>query len=100
MTSQDRFEVFWRAYPRRIGKDAALRVWNRLKVDDALLGDMLHSLENQKASRQWRRDGGQYIPHPRTWLNQGRWKDEIEPFDAPRSAIAEATEAFLRGDDA
>lgn len=23
--------------------------------------------------------GDQYTPHPTTWLNQGRWEDEIVP---------------------
>jgi hypothetical protein len=25
---------------------------------------------------QWRKDGGQFIPNPATWLNQGRWDDQ------------------------
>ena len=24
------------------------------------------------------KDNGQYIPNPATWLNQGRWEDELE----------------------
>ena len=32
----------------------------------------------QARSAQWNRDGGQFIPHPRTWLHQGRWQDEVE----------------------
>jgi hypothetical protein len=36
----------------------------------------------QKTSAQWQKDNGQYIPNPATWLNQGRWDDEIkEPED-------------------
>lgn len=26
-----------------------------------------------------KREGGAYIPHPATWLNQGRWADEVLP---------------------
>ena len=33
-------------------------------------------------SAQWQRDNGQYIPHPATWLNQGRWDDELTPAGA------------------
>jgi len=33
-------------------------------------------LEVQKRSPQWKKDGGQYIPHPVTWIHGERWKDE------------------------
>ena len=38
---------------------------------------MLEAIEKHKASSQWQKDGGQFIPHPATWLNQERWEDEI-----------------------
>ncbi len=37
---------------------------------------MLAALGDQLRSEQWRKDGGRYIPHPTTWLNQTRWEDE------------------------
>lgn len=78
VTYSERFERFWKSYPRKIGKMAAWNVFRRLKVDDALLDTMLRTLEAQKKSDDWKRDGGQYIPHPRTWLNQGRWEDSVD----------------------
>jgi hypothetical protein len=27
-------------------------------------------------SRQWTDEGGKYIPHPATWLNNHRWEDQ------------------------
>lgn len=75
----DKFEVFWKQYPRKVGKQAALRAWKRIKHLD--LEVILKALEVQKQSEQWRRDGGQYIPHPTTWLIQGRWDDEVETKD-------------------
>lgn len=84
---EELFERFWSAYPRKTGKAAARKVFSRLKVTQKLLDDMIAAVEQQKRSAQWRRDGGQYIPHPATWLNQGRWEDEPDeplPFcDAP-----------------
>ena len=71
-----RFDDFWAAYPKKTGKGAAQKKFVQLKVSDALLADMLKALEWQKASVQWTKDGGQYIPNPLTWLNQERWKDE------------------------
>lgn len=45
---------------------------------------MLAALAQQKKSPQWVKDGGEFIPHPATWLNQGRWQDEVA---APLSAF-------------
>ena len=80
---EERFETFWKAYPRKTAKGAARKVFSRMKVTDELLALMLEALEAQKQSLQWRRDGGQYIPHPATWLNQTRWEDENDevPFE-------------------
>ena len=38
-------------------------------------------------SEQWRRENGQYIPNPATWLNQERWNDEPEQKPAAREFI-------------
>ncbi|MDZ4799475.1 MAG: hypothetical protein SGI92_15035, partial [Bryobacteraceae bacterium] len=73
------FLEFWHAYPRKVAKPAALKAWTRICVDDRLLGTMLAALERQVQSEQWRKDGGAYIPHPATWLNQHRWDDEVGP---------------------
>lgn len=73
---EDRFERFWQAYPRRVGKGAALAVWVRLKPSDEMTATMIAAVNEQARSAQWLKDGGQFIPHPRTWLNQGRWQDE------------------------
>jgi hypothetical protein len=71
----ERFDRFWQVFPRKVGKDAALHVWMRLKPSEELTTEMVAAVEIQARTPQWRRDGGQYIPHPKTWLNQGRWKD-------------------------
>jgi predicted phage replisome organizer len=74
----DRFEVFWTAYPKKIGKDKCRRWFASHKITDTLLDTMLNALDTQKRSSQWSKDDGQFIPHPYTWLNQGRWQDEVE----------------------
>lgn len=72
------FEAFWQLYPRKVGKDAAWRVWKRKKHELPPVDELAAILARQCHCEQWQRDGGQYIPHPATWLNQGRWQDEIE----------------------
>ena len=70
------FDEFWKAYPRKQSKASALKAFNKINPDSELLGAMLTAIKRQKASDQWQRDGGQYIPYPATWLNGRRWEDE------------------------
>ena len=78
------FDRFWEAYPRKANKPAALKAFKRLRVGEALLSRILRALETYKASEEWKRDGGQYIPYPSSWLNGERWLDvESAPTDAP-----------------
>lgn len=82
--SADFFKEFWEAYPRKTAKPNALRAFEKLKPDRLLLEVMLAALSVQKQSAQWVRDGGQYIPHPATWLNQRRWEDESPEPEPPK----------------
>ncbi len=69
----DGFEEFWQAYPKKVGKEAARKSWEKYKPNLELV---LHTLEWQIESDQWRRNDGQFIPNPATYLNQGRWQDQ------------------------
>jgi len=71
------FDRFWMAYPRRVKKIVAIRAWAKLKPDTALVERILKAVEAHKRQDSWLRDGGQYIPHPATWLTQHRWTDEV-----------------------
>lgn len=73
---QVRFDQFWTAYPRKVGKAAAVRRWQTLKPDDTLVATMLTALTWQVRQDAWTKDGGEFIPHPATWLHAGRWDDE------------------------
>lgn len=68
------FEAFWGAYPRRQGKKPARRAFSKVGVPIDVL---LAAIERQKRSEQWQREGGRFIPLASTWLNQGRWEDEL-----------------------
>lgn len=68
------FDKFWAIYPRREGKQAAQRAFEKLKPDEALLTAMINAITKQKQSPQWAEP--RFIPHPATWLNGHRWEDE------------------------
>lgn len=69
------FEIFWEAYPRKVGKKYAKQIWDK-KIKLEQIGAVLEGLEEYKTSLEWLKDGGQYIPHPSTFLNGERWEDE------------------------
>jgi uncharacterized protein YdaU (DUF1376 family) len=73
--SIDRFDVFWKQYPRKVAKANALKAWSKLKVDDIVLKKMLVAISEQGLPTR----DQQYIPHPASWLNGRRWEDEIKP---------------------
>lgn len=70
------FERVWSVYPRKVGKDAAAKAFAKRKPDAALVDTMVKAIEAQRSSREWQKDGGQFIPHLATWLNGGRWMDD------------------------
>lgn len=70
------FEEFWKAYPKRVGKGNAEKAWTKLKCD-SFLPLILTRLRTLKTSADWTKDGGQFIPHPATWLNRKGWEDEL-----------------------
>lgn len=72
------FDLFWSTFPRKIGKGAAELAWKKLKPDATLQARIIQAVKAQCKSEQWRRDQGQFIPHPATWLNGKRWEDEVE----------------------
>lgn len=71
-----RFDDFWAVYPNRKGKAAALRTWQRKRLDalaDRIIADVQARIAGD---RQWL-DG--YIPHGSTYVNGEGWLDAIEP---------------------
>lgn len=112
------FDKFWNLYPRKIGKIGVMtKYWPRACRYDSP-ENIIAGLEAQLPMLQAKER--EYIPHPSTWLNEGRWMDEIEqaplgerPYDrwtaAEKQAEADAvkrmgidaairTKRVLRGD--
>jgi len=75
---EKRFDVFWMAYPKKVGKRAAETAWKKIKPDAALHDRIMTAIGRARATEQWTKENGRFIPNPTTWLNQGRWDDEYE----------------------
>lgn len=70
----DRFDDFWKVYPRKDSKQTARKAWRKVKPAevDAILRNVA---ERKTGDPQWTKDGGQYIPHAASFLNHRRWED-------------------------
>jgi hypothetical protein len=70
----DWFDQFWAAYPRKVGKATARKVFLKLGEDGC------HAVAG---ARRFANDPNlppvQFIPHPTTWLNREGWLDEPLP---------------------
>ena len=77
------FSEFWQAYPKKRNKARAKQAFFRIKNIEKVFPVMMQALGRQKASADWQKDGGQFIPLPTTWLNGERWEDveqvEVQP---------------------
>ena len=72
----DDFLVFWKVYPKKVGKAEAFKQWKKGKIRKNDLDDILCALNWQKNSSQWCASSGRYIPNPSTYISQRRWEDE------------------------
>ena len=68
---QEGFREFWELYPVKLGKERAEEVWKRLKPDaDAVCDGVRQWLQ----TRQWTKDGGQFIPRAAKFLEERHYK--------------------------
>ena len=82
------FDLFWGAYPQKVGKRYAFKCWAKSNGKPSI-EIILKAIEDQKKSKKWK-DG--YIPNPSTWINQGRWEDEIQEQKPQRKSTWEQME--------
>ena len=89
-TSNDAlFEDFWNAYPRKIAKKEAMKKFAKAVKDGADPSTIIAGAKTYATSVVGKEQ--KYVAHPTTWLNQGRWEDEMEA-PAPTMSNAEAAD--------
>lgn len=75
MLGDPTFDDFWRAYPRRVGRGAAVKSWDKMtKALKIPAADILKGCHAYAAAMRGK--DIQYVAHASTWLNQQRWLDE------------------------
>lgn len=97
---ESRFEEFWKSYPKKVGKPIAKAKFDQIvngglktrtldkdsgqfiEIElEASADEIIEAAKRYRSSQIDRntfkfKDDGKYIPHPATWLNQGRFWDE------------------------
>lgn len=74
---KERFDKFWNAYPKKKSKGVVEKWFTKNKPSEDLVNEMIDKINLLKTTEQWKKNNGQYIPYPSTWLNAKGWEDEI-----------------------
>jgi len=69
------FDQFWTLYPRKTSKQSASKAFAKLKDED-------QQAAINNIARLYAETPVQYVPHAATYLNQGRWEDQVIPRNA------------------
>ena len=75
--NKERFELFWKEYPRKVNKFKTEEWFNKNSLTDEQFDLIITKLKKYKDTTDWKKDNGKYIPYPTTWLNQKRWEDDV-----------------------
>lgn len=85
-----RFDKFWTFYRTHVpegctagNRQKAIRAWDKLAPDDALVTTMAGALALQVKSQSWLSGIG--VPHASTWLNGHGWEDDWGATAAPKA---------------
>jgi hypothetical protein len=76
VANDDAFDEFWQMYPRRKDRLHAKKAWGRAVREAGgptpIIDGLRSQLPNLGASDP------KFVPYAATWLNGGRWEDEVE----------------------
>ena len=94
MPSTPTFAVFWSVWPHKIGRKAAERAW-RTATKDTPPAEILAGLERLRHELVEQNARG-FCPHPTTWLNAGRWDDDLSNARRPSTPGRPSVLAMVR----
>jgi hypothetical protein len=78
VSDDEGFEEFWKVYPKKCSKGDARKAWQQTAKIRPQLPTLLKAVYAARASKQWLKDGGEFIPYPASWLRAERWDDVLE----------------------
>ena len=72
------FLDFYAVYPRHVGKEAARRAFVKAVKAGTPAADIVEGARRYAAATAAAGTETRYIAHPATWLNAGRWSDDMQ----------------------
>ena len=90
------FSEFWEEYPRTDAKKDAAKAW--AKIDTEEHPQVMAAVKRWKRSKQWQKNGGEYIPYARKFLNDEYWKEipmDLQRQEAERREEREMVKARI-----
>ena len=76
----DKFYEFWKTYPasnRKVNKSGCMKLWESQNLEP--IGDKIINHVKMMSDTDWKKDNGQYIPMPATYLRQSRFDTDVAP---------------------
>ena len=70
------FCAWYGAYPKHVARGDAWKAWGQVEAIRPPLVDLLAAISWQRLQPKWQEKGGEFIPHPATYLRAHRWLDE------------------------
>lgn len=93
-TRQNRFDEFWAVYPKKVGKPAAKKNFDRAVKAGADPGEIIAGANRYAVSVAGKESG--FVKHPQGWLTDGRWSDEVSAQPVPQQSDGGERRSFLR----
>lgn len=72
------FLDFYAAYPRHVGKEAARRAFVKTVKAGTPAAEIVEGARRYAAATAAAGTETRYVAHPATWLNAGRWSDDMQ----------------------
>lgn len=72
------FDDFWSVWPRKVAKEGARKAYRAARRRGAPASRIRAAAEKHAQGWQLESKPMKWIPHPATWLNEGRYDDEVE----------------------
>jgi hypothetical protein len=69
------FEIFYAAYPKRRNRADAVKAFAKVKEP---VERLVAAIKVQRASDDWQKEGGRFVPYPASWLNSEGWLNSAQ----------------------
>ena len=68
------FEEFFKRYPKKKGREDALKAYLQLNPDDGLAKRINAAVDVLKTSKSWQEDNGQFVPRATDFILENQWE--------------------------